>query len=54
MIKALVLALAIGSVACSEGLKVKGSAESLALQTTAVVKAIIAFVPKVNSSGRQI
>jgi phospholipid/cholesterol/gamma-HCH transport system permease protein len=41
MIKAPVMALVIGIVACTEGLKVKGSAESLGTHTTAsVVKAI--------------
>ena len=36
-----ILALVIGVVACSEGLRVKGSAESLGLQTTtSVVKSI--------------
>jgi phospholipid/cholesterol/gamma-HCH transport system permease protein len=45
MIKAPFMALAIGIVACSEGLKVKGSAESLGLQTTAsVVKAIFLVI----------
>jgi phospholipid/cholesterol/gamma-HCH transport system permease protein len=37
MIKAPFMALAIGVVACVEGLNVKGSAESLGLQTTASV-----------------
>jgi phospholipid/cholesterol/gamma-HCH transport system permease protein len=37
MIKAPFMALVIGAVACVEGLKVKGSAESLGLQTTASV-----------------
>jgi phospholipid/cholesterol/gamma-HCH transport system permease protein len=41
MIKAPFMALAIGIVACGEGLKVKGSAESLGMQTTSsVVKSI--------------
>jgi phospholipid/cholesterol/gamma-HCH transport system permease protein len=45
MIKAPFMALAIGVVACGEGLKVKGSAESLGLQTTAsVVKAIFLVI----------
>jgi phospholipid/cholesterol/gamma-HCH transport system permease protein len=34
MIKAPFMAFVIGIVACSEGLRVKGSAESLGLQTT--------------------
>jgi phospholipid/cholesterol/gamma-HCH transport system permease protein len=43
--KAPVMALAIGIVACAEGLKVKGSAESLGLQTTAsVVKSIFLVI----------
>ena len=38
-------ALAIGVVACSEGLRVKGSAESLGLQTTeSVVKSIFLVI----------
>ena len=37
MIKAPFMALVIGVVACVEGLEVKGSAESLGLQTTASV-----------------
>jgi phospholipid/cholesterol/gamma-HCH transport system permease protein len=37
MIKAPFMALVIGIVACVQGLKVKGSAESLGLQTTASV-----------------
>ena len=37
MIKAPFMGLVIGVVACAEGLKVKGSAESLGLQTTASV-----------------
>jgi phospholipid/cholesterol/gamma-HCH transport system permease protein len=45
MIKAPFMALAIGIVACSEGLKVRGSAESLGLQTTAsVVKSIFLVI----------
>ena len=45
LIKAPFMALAIGVVACSEGLKVKGSAESLGLQTTAsVVKSIFLVI----------
>ena len=45
MIKAPFMALAIGLVACNEGLKVKGSAESLGLQTTtSVVKAIFLVI----------
>jgi phospholipid/cholesterol/gamma-HCH transport system permease protein len=45
MIKAPFMALAIGVVACSEGLRVKGSAESLGLQTTAsVVKSIFLVI----------
>ena len=45
MIKAPVMAFVIGIVACSEGLKVKGSAESLGLQTTAsVVKSIFLVI----------
>jgi phospholipid/cholesterol/gamma-HCH transport system permease protein len=45
MIKAPFMALAIGIVACSEGLKVKGSAESLGLQTTtSVVKSIFLVI----------
>jgi phospholipid/cholesterol/gamma-HCH transport system permease protein len=45
MIKAPFMALAIGIVACAEGLKVKGSAESLGLQTTAsVVKSIFLVI----------
>ena len=39
------MALAIGVVACVEGLKVKGSAESLGRQTTAsVVKSIFLVI----------
>ena len=45
MIKAPFMALAIGVVACSEGLRVKGSAESLGLQTTtSVVKSIFLVI----------
>ena len=45
MIKAPFMALVIGLVACTEGLKVKGSAESLGLQTTAsVVKSIFLVI----------
>ena len=45
MIKAPFMALAIGIVACSQGLKVKGSAESLGLQTTtSVVKSIFLVI----------
>jgi phospholipid/cholesterol/gamma-HCH transport system permease protein len=44
IIKAPFMALAIGAVACSEGLKVKGSAESLGLQTTTSVVKSIFFV----------
>jgi len=45
MIKAPFMALVIGTVACSEGLRVKGSAESLGLQTTAsVVKSIFLVI----------
>ena len=45
MIKAPFMALAIGVVACSEGLKVKGSAESLGRQTTtSVVKSIFLVI----------
>jgi phospholipid/cholesterol/gamma-HCH transport system permease protein len=45
MIKAPFMALAIGVVACGEGLKVKGSAESLGMQTTtSVVKSIFLVV----------
>ena len=45
MIKAPVMALLIGVVACTEGLKVKGSAESLGLHTTSsVVKAIFLVI----------
>jgi phospholipid/cholesterol/gamma-HCH transport system permease protein len=45
MIKAPFMALAIGVVACVEGLEVKGSAESLGLHTTAsVVKSIFLVI----------
>jgi phospholipid/cholesterol/gamma-HCH transport system permease protein len=45
MIKAPFMALAIGVVACSEGLRVKGSAESLGRQTTSsVVKSIFLVI----------
>jgi phospholipid/cholesterol/gamma-HCH transport system permease protein len=45
MIKAPFMALVIGIVASSEGLKVKGSAESLGLQTTtSVVKSIFLVI----------
>jgi phospholipid/cholesterol/gamma-HCH transport system permease protein len=45
MSKAPFMALVIGIVACVEGLQVKGSAESLGLQTTAsVVKAIFLVI----------
>ena len=45
MIKAPFMALAIGIVACGEGLKVKGSAESLGMQTTtSVVKSIFLVI----------
>ena len=45
MIKAPFMALVIGVVACSEGLHVKGSAESLGLQTTtSVVKSIFLVI----------
>ena len=45
MIKAPFMALAIGIVACSEGLRVKGSAESLGKQTTtSVVKSIFLVI----------
>ena len=37
MIKAPFMGLVIGVVACAKGLRVKGSAESLGLQTTASV-----------------
>ena len=45
MIKAPFMALVIGIVACAEGLNVRGSAESLGLQTTAsVVKSIFLVI----------
>ncbi len=45
MIKAPFMALMIGLVACSEGLRVKGSAESLGLRTTnSVVKSIFLVI----------
>lgn len=45
MIKAPFMGLVIGIIACTEGLRVKGSAESLGLQTTrSVVKAIFAVI----------
>jgi phospholipid/cholesterol/gamma-HCH transport system permease protein len=45
MIKAPFMALVIGIVACSEGLRVQGSAESLGLQTTtSVVKSIFLVI----------
>jgi phospholipid/cholesterol/gamma-HCH transport system permease protein len=45
MIKAPFMALVIGAIACSEGLKVKGSAESLGRQTTtSVVKSIFVVI----------
>jgi phospholipid/cholesterol/gamma-HCH transport system permease protein len=45
MIKAPFMALVIGLVACSEGLRVRGSAESLGLQTTSsVVKSIFLVI----------
>ena len=45
MIKAPFMALVIGVVACAQGMQVKGSAESLGLQTTAsVVKAIFLVI----------
>jgi phospholipid/cholesterol/gamma-HCH transport system permease protein len=45
MIKAPFMALVIGIVACTEGLKVKGSAESLGAQTTtSVVKSIFSVI----------
>jgi phospholipid/cholesterol/gamma-HCH transport system permease protein len=45
MIKAPFMALVIGAVACSEGLKVRGSAESLGLATTSsVVKSIFLMI----------
>jgi phospholipid/cholesterol/gamma-HCH transport system permease protein len=45
IIKAPFMALTIGAVACSEGLRVKGSAESLGLRTTtSVVKSIFLVI----------
>jgi phospholipid/cholesterol/gamma-HCH transport system permease protein len=45
MIKSPFMALVIGAVACSEGLLVKGSAESLGLRTTtSVVKSIFLVI----------
>ncbi len=45
MIKAPFMGLIIGIVACTEGMKVKGSSESLGLQTTmSVVKAIFMVI----------
>ena len=45
MVKAPFMALVIGVVACSEGLQVKGSAESLGLQTTtSVVRSIFLVI----------
>jgi phospholipid/cholesterol/gamma-HCH transport system permease protein len=45
MIKAPFMALMIGIVACVEGLEVKGSAESLGMQTTtSVVKSIFLVI----------
>ena len=45
MIKAPFMALMIGVVACAEGLRVQGSAESLGLQTTtSVVKSIFLVI----------
>ena len=45
IVKAPFMALVIGVVACSEGLRVKGSAESLGLQTTtSVVKSIFLVI----------
>jgi phospholipid/cholesterol/gamma-HCH transport system permease protein len=45
MIKAPFMALVVGVVACVQGLKVKGSAESLGLQTTAsVVESIFVVI----------
>jgi phospholipid/cholesterol/gamma-HCH transport system permease protein len=45
MIKAPFMALVIGLVACAEGMRVKGSAESLGLQTTnSVVKSIFLVI----------
>ena len=44
MIKAPFMALVIGTVACSEGLRVKGSAELLGQTTTSVVKSIFLVI----------
>jgi phospholipid/cholesterol/gamma-HCH transport system permease protein len=45
MVKAPFMGLVIGLVACTEGLRVKGSAESLGRQTTAsVVKSIFLVI----------
>jgi phospholipid/cholesterol/gamma-HCH transport system permease protein len=45
MVKAPFMGLVIGTVACAEGMQVRGSAESLGLQTTAsVVKAIFLVI----------
>jgi phospholipid/cholesterol/gamma-HCH transport system permease protein len=45
LIKAPFMALVIGVVSCAEGLAVKGSAESLGLQTTnSVVKSIFMVI----------
>jgi phospholipid/cholesterol/gamma-HCH transport system permease protein len=45
LIKAPFMALVIGLVACAEGLRVKGSAESLGLKTTdSVVKSIFMVI----------
>jgi phospholipid/cholesterol/gamma-HCH transport system permease protein len=45
MIKAPFMALVIGIVACAEGLRVRGSAQSLGLQTTtSVVKSIFLVI----------
>lgn len=45
MVKAPFMGLIIGLVACSEGMRVKGSAESLGAQTTmSVVKAIFLVI----------
>jgi phospholipid/cholesterol/gamma-HCH transport system permease protein len=45
MIKAPFMALVVGVVACVQGMKVKGSAESLGLQTTAsVVESIFVVI----------
>jgi phospholipid/cholesterol/gamma-HCH transport system permease protein len=45
MIKAPFMALVIGVVACSQGLQVRGSAESLGLETTiSVVKSIFLVI----------